>query len=301
MRQLAFTTISMLALIACGGDQTKPAETSTEAAASSGGSEAPASPREATSGDAPSEASAGAGATPQDSEFVLQNSEKPKAGAAKAPPSKLKPSHAEAVMKFFVIDKDKGPVRAVVVRLTGPDGKKYYTEETTSEGYAETLVPVGQKYEIAYLSLARKEVEANVSVTNEPNQNIKLTLRYKGYVPPPDAPGEPRFVLDGVNFATGKATITPDSFVRLDAVVEYMTHKKSARIEISGHTDNQGNPKANRTLSEKRAQACRDYLTSKGIEGSRIEAHGFGDERPIASNDTEEGRKLNRRIEATEL
>ena len=60
------------------------------------------------------------GATPDNSEFVLQNSEKPKPGATKPPPSKLKPSHSEAVMKFFVIDKDKGPVRAVVVRSSGP-------------------------------------------------------------------------------------------------------------------------------------------------------------------------------------
>lgn len=302
MRQFACTTISILAFVACGaacgGEQAKPAETSSEAAASSGGDEAPSaspSPTEAPAQAAPT------GEAADNSEFVLQSSEKPTAGATKPPPSKLKPSHSEAVMKFFVIDKEKGPVRAVVVRLTGADGKKYYTEETTTDGYAETLVPVGQKYELAYLSLARKEVEANVTVTDEPNQNIKLTLRYKGYVPPPDAPAEPRFVLDGVNFATGKAIITPESFVRLDAVVEYMTYKKSARIEISGHTDNQGNPKANRTLSEKRAQACRDYLVSKGIEASRIQAQGFGDERPIASNDTEEGRKLNRRIEATEL
>jgi OOP family OmpA-OmpF porin len=126
-------------------------------------------------------------------------------------------------------------------------------------------------------------------------------LRYKRYVPPADAPPEPVFVLDGVNFDTAKATIRPESFPRLDAVVEYMTYKKSSRIQISGHTDNQGNPKANKALSQKRAEACRDYLASHGIEKSRVEALGFGDEQPIASNDTEEGRRLNRRIEAKEL
>ncbi|MFI5301922.1 MAG: OmpA family protein, partial [Polyangiales bacterium] len=81
----------------------------------------------------------------------------------------------------------------------------------------------------------------------------------------------------------------------------YLTHKKSARIEISGHTDNVGNPKTNKALSEKRAQACRDYLISKGIDGARVQAIGYGDERPIAPNDTEDGRQKNRRIEATEL
>jgi outer membrane protein OmpA-like peptidoglycan-associated protein len=108
-------------------------------------------------------------------------------------------------------------------------------------------------------------------------------------------------VLGGITFDTGKATIRSESFPRLDSVVEYMTHKKSSRIEISGHTDNVGNPKANKTLSQKRAQACRDYLISKGIDGSRLQAIGHGDERPIAPNDTDDGRQRNRRIEATEL
>ncbi len=210
-------------------------------------------------------------------------------------------------MKFVVIDKDKGPVPGIVISLTAPDGAKYYTEETDREGYAEVLVPIGQKYQLVYLSLGRKDIAATVTVSNEKKQNIKLTLRYKREILPPspspaaDAPAAPRFVLNGVTFDTAKATIRPESFVRLDSVVEFMAHKKKARIEISGHTDNVGNPRSNKTLSDRRAQACRDYLISKGIEGGRIQAIGHGDERPIAPNDTDDGRQKNRRIEATEL
>jgi OmpA-OmpF porin, OOP family len=80
-----------------------------------------------------------------------------------------------------------------------------------------------------------------------------------------------------------------------------MVHKKNARVEISGHTDNVGKAKANKTLSEERAQACRNYIVSKGIEKNRLDAVGFGDERPIAPNNTDEGRQKNRRIEAKEL
>jgi OOP family OmpA-OmpF porin len=80
-----------------------------------------------------------------------------------------------------------------------------------------------------------------------------------------------------------------------------MSHKRSARIEISGHTDNVGKPKANEELSQKRAQSCRAYVISKGIDGSRLDALGYGDERPIAPNTTNEGRQQNRRIEAKEL
>src|SRR5690606_2831747 len=149
------------------------------------------------------------------------------------------------------LDKDKGPIEGVVVSLTAPDGTKYYTEETDAKGYAEVLVPVGQKYELVYLSLGRRDIAATVPVSGEANQNIKLTLRYKRYEAATDAPSG--IVLQGVHFDTGKATIRPESFPQLDDVVEYMQHKKSARIRISGHTDNVGDPQANKVLSEKRA------------------------------------------------
>jgi outer membrane protein OmpA-like peptidoglycan-associated protein len=80
-----------------------------------------------------------------------------------------------------------------------------------------------------------------------------------------------------------------------------MMHRTSARIRVSGHTDNLGNPKKNQALSEARAKSVRDYLMARGIDGSRIEAVGYGDQQPVASNDTEEGRQQNRRIEAIEL
>ena len=227
-------------------------------------------------------------------DFVLRDS-----GAAKAArgtkPSKIQATKTEAAMKFIVIDKDKGPVSGIVVCLAAPDATKVCTDETDAEGYAEVLVPVGQKYDITYLSLGHGDIAATVTVTNEPKQSIKLTLRYKS--PAVAAP----LVLAGVNFDTAKATIRPESFVRLDLVVDFMTRKKRSRVEISGHTDNVGKPKANKDLSERRAQSCRSYLISKGIDGSRITALGFGDERPIAPNNGDEGRQKNRRIEAVEL
>jgi outer membrane protein OmpA-like peptidoglycan-associated protein len=108
-------------------------------------------------------------------------------------------------------------------------------------------------------------------------------------------------VLENVEFQTGKATLIGDSQSRLDVVVEYMTHKKSVSVEISGHTDNVGDKKANKALSQKRADAVRDYLVSKGIDGARIKAVGYGDAKPVAPNTTPEGRQKNRRIEAAEL
>jgi outer membrane protein OmpA-like peptidoglycan-associated protein len=289
---LACEALLCLTLLACGGEQKAASPAAASAAESAAGGE--------TASAAPASAPpAQEGAAGDPNEFVVHTSETAK-GAAPTTASKIKPSRSEAALKFIVLDKDKGPLVGIVISLTAPDGKKYFTEETNGEGYTEILVPVGQKYDLVYLTLGREDIAANVKVTDEPHQSIKLTLRYKRERPTPTAP-EPRFVLDGVTFASGKAVIDPQSYPRLDSVVEYMVYKKSARIEISGHTDNQGNPKANKALSEKRAQACRDYLIQKGIDGSRIEAHGFGDERPIAPNDSEDGRRQNRRIEATEL
>jgi OOP family OmpA-OmpF porin len=286
MRHLVTIAIATLALAACGGGQ--PGAKSPDAV----GNEA-----DATSGGAPD--TAPKGYTGEGSDFVLRKSDT--AGSAHgATASKIKPTETEAALKFVVLDKDKGFVEGIVIALTAPDGMKYYTDQTDAAGYAEVLVPAGKKYDLVYLSLGKRDIAATVSVTDEPRQNIKLTMVYQRIPPAPKA-AAPRFVLDGVTFDTGKATIRPESFPRLDSVVEFMAHKKSARIEISGHTDNVGNPKANKALSEKRAKACAEYLISKGIDGGRIEAVGFGDELPIAPNTTEEGRQQNRRIEATEL
>ena len=235
-------------------------------------------------------------AGPRDAkEFVLHKSD-PAAAPKKA--SKIKPTATEAALKLSVVAKDTGAgIPGVVVVLTAPDEKKFYSDETDADGYTELLVPISKTYQITYLSLGRSEVTAKATVDDKPNHNVNLTLRYQRY----RGAGAPRFVLDGVYFDSGNAKLRPESLPRLDSVVEYMTHKKSARIEISGHTDNVGNPKGNKDLSERRAQVCRDYLVSKGIDAARVTAVGNGEERPIASNDTEEGRQKNRRIEATEL
>lgn len=289
-------------LIACGGSSPSPHAP----AGASAGTETSASN---SSDSGASDSGTSDSSTTDSDEFQLKDSAT--AGDAHgASESKIEATATEAAMKFFVIDKKNNePVAGTVISLVDPRGKSYYTEETDAAGYGEVLVPVGKTYDITYLTLGQKDITAKVTVKDEPRQNIKLTLRFKKRNPPPppvaaapeDPPPAEVFRLDGVNFKSASAQILPDSFPRLDSVVEYMTHKKSARIQIAGHTDNVGNPKKNKALSEKRAQSCRDYLVGKGIDGSRIDAVGFGDERPIAPNDTDEGRQKNRRIEVQEL
>jgi OOP family OmpA-OmpF porin len=100
-----------------------------------------------------------------------------------------------------------------------------------------------------------------------------------------------------IRFETGKAVIDQDSAGLLDRLIETVLRCPAAQIEIAGHTDSNGEKEANLALSIRRAQSVADYFVKAGIPKERITAVGFGSERPVASNDTEEGRAQNRRIE----
>lgn len=104
-------------------------------------------------------------------------------------------------------------------------------------------------------------------------------------------------VLKGVNFETNSSKLAPNATRILDAIAETMRQSPNFSIQINGHTDSVGAASYNRALSQKRAEAVRNYLIATGIEASRLKATGLGESNPIASNDTKEGRALNRRVE----
>ena len=131
----------------------------------------------------------------------------------------------------------------------------------------------------------------------------------------PDVPGDPeeqgcpkqkpkakeikkgRVILRGVDFAGGSAVLNSESFMVLDQVYESLVEWEEVRLEIQSHTDNAGVSASNLKLSQKRAEAVRDYLTAKGIDKNRLKARGKGDTEPIADNSSVHGRRLNNRIE----
>jgi OmpA-OmpF porin, OOP family len=100
-----------------------------------------------------------------------------------------------------------------------------------------------------------------------------------------------------IRFESGRAVIDPDSTGLLDRLIETAMRCPAATIEISGHTDGDGEDAFNQALSEKRAQAVADYLVKAGLPADRFTAVGYGSTQPIASNDTDEGKAQNRRIE----
>ncbi len=87
------------------------------------------------------------------------------------------------------------------------------------------------------------------------------------------------------------------SFDLLDQIVDALLTRKNIKIKIEGHTDDKGNDAYNKKLSQSRADAVKDYLASKGVSEDRLESIGYGEEKPIASNKTEKGREMNRRVE----
>ncbi len=103
--------------------------------------------------------------------------------------------------------------------------------------------------------------------------------------------------MRNVQFATNSANLLPASYAVLDQIAALMERYPEHQLIISGHTDSVGDDKFNLDLSKRRAKACYDYLTSKGVDPARISYDGYGETRPIADNNTEAGRAKNRRVE----
>ncbi len=107
------------------------------------------------------------------------------------------------------------------------------------------------------------------------------------------------FAAKNVFFSTGSYKLLPKSYKALDQVVALMKADETLMIDIDGHTDSQGSDESNQVLSDNRAGAVKNYLTSKGIDASRLKSTGYGETKPIADNKTAAGRAANRRTEMT--
>lgn len=204
----------------------------------------------------------------------------------------LEPNKEKALLRLKVEDSDEKPVAGTVVSVKNDKQETIFSNVTDDKGFFELLVPKGKSYYVKFISLADPNAEAaqKIDVPDKPNFKFTVLLVYNPVF-------VSTFVLGGVYFDTGKATLKPESYPNLQDLLEYMKAKKTTVIELGGHTDDKGDDQQNMKLSEDRAKSVKQYLVDKGIEADRIKAVGYGETKPIASNKTEEGRKQNRRTE----
>jgi OOP family OmpA-OmpF porin len=122
-------------------------------------------------------------------------------------------------------------------------------------------------------------------------------------VPPPAPAPKPVIIEKGrqtlnVEFDFDKSTIKKGYYQDIDNLAQVMKDYPDINVVIEGHTDSVGTAAYNKKLSQRRAEAVKKYMVEKGIDVNRLKAQGFGEEKPIASNETKEGRRQNRRVEA---
>lgn len=177
------------------------------------------------------------------------------------------------------------------------DGKKYgFTRTNPNSGQYTIILPYGVNYSFNAESDGFIAVSDNIDLTDV-GEYKEITRDL--YLVPIEVGSTVR--LNNIFFETASADLKKESFVELKKVIELLTKYPEMEIEISGHTDNVGNKDYNKDLSQKRAQSVVNYLKENGVQTERLKAKGYGMDRPVAENDSEEGRAKNRRVEFTIL
>jgi outer membrane protein OmpA-like peptidoglycan-associated protein/tetratricopeptide (TPR) repeat protein len=211
-----------------------------------------------------------------------------------APKAKAKPTGGLTQLKGLITDDRSGnPLDAIITITDHSNGQEVASFKSNAEsGKYLVSLSSGKNYGITvkrerYL-FHSENFNIPVSEDNiEVVKNIGLKRIEVGN----------KVVLNNVFYDFNKAIIRSESFSELNLLAKLMDENPDIRIELSSHTDNKGGEKYNLDLSQRRSQAVLDYLVSKGIQKPRLEAKGYGFSQPISSNETEEGRQLNRRTE----
>lgn len=204
----------------------------------------------------------------------------------------LRPTPVTYVKAKIIDVKSKQPVRAEV-ELTSLSDNNFEIRKEMVDEKGETLLclPIGANYSFTVS-------EQNYLFYSQAFQLTNTNTLYKPFLlnielHPVEVGAEMN--LYNIYYETDSFAILPVSEPELHKLVSFLSHNPKLKVEIQGHTDNTGSPDKNQILSEKRAKSVVGFLTENGIGKNRLEAIGFGERIPVATNDTEEGRRLNRR------
>lgn len=205
----------------------------------------------------------------------------------------LKPVAKQLVLAGNVYDqKTNKLVKSKLNIALKSDRKTNFKVDATTGKYEQNIAKLGW-----YILSASAEGYVNATDSVWINDTDVTPIEKDVYLQPIEVGLTIR--LKNIYFDFDKTTLKSESFVELNKVVDFLKQNHTVEIEIAGHTDNKGSDDYNLNLSQGRSQAVVDYLVSQGIDSSRLTAHGYGEQKPIDTNDTEEGRSNNRRVEFT--
>lgn len=196
---------------------------------------------------------------------------------------------AKLIIEFT--DTDQNPLKNRMMVVTNVETGKEHKGKTDDQGQVVIRVPKGNKYQVVYKAVTGPVEYEPFKI---PDKRGQLTFTFN----PQFEKAEKRtYTLRDVYFNTDKATLREKSYDALDDLLAAMKSNPDMKVEIAGHTDDRASEEYNKDLSQRRAETVKQYLVENGIEPDRIKPKGYGESQPVASNDTEEGRQQNRRVE----
>ncbi|MBQ4394759.1 MAG: OmpA family protein [Paludibacteraceae bacterium] len=192
------------------------------------------------------------------------------------------------ILRVRVTNKETGlPVPATVqIHKSGVEEPAYSLATDSASGTTRQMLEEGPRYSLHIAQMGYDTIDMAIANIGD-SLNIQLTPIKKGEV----------FIVKNLHFATNKTRILSRSEQALNDLYMYLARNPQVRIKIIGHTDNVGKDAANQKLSDGRANAVMQDLIERGIAPERLQAEGRGETQPIDTNDTEEGRQNNRRVE----
>ena len=202
-------------------------------------------------------------------------------------------ANATAFITSRLVDEQGNPINDAQIEVIDKSTNQVVgRHQITNDGHSRISVPSGKNVDLVFTKPGYLFKSINLAIPDSVGyeKDLRDITMQKVEV------GK-KLVLNNIGFDLNQSTLRKESFSELDNSVKLMTDIPSLEMEISGHTDNIGSGKANQQLSEQRAKAVMDYIISKGGDKNRLTYKGYGSSQPLASNNTEEGRKINRRTE----
>jgi outer membrane protein OmpA-like peptidoglycan-associated protein len=205
----------------------------------------------------------------------------------------LTPVAKKLMITGNVFDQKTDKLIPAKLEIVAKSNRKTKLQATTVDGKYEQVVPKLGWYIITASSEGYLNSTDSAELADEELTPVSKDL----YLPQIEIGVTVR--LKNIYFDFDKTTLKKESFVELNKVVEFFNQNSTLEVEIAGHTDDKGSEDYNANLSQGRSQAVVDYIISKGIDSYRLTAHGYGESKPIDTNDSEDGRANNRRVEFT--